>query len=344
MVMSLMLMRFVSGMARTRGYQRTGQRASFALSLCLLFTVFASAQGTKQTDEAPQIDPRLVFSDSIEVQWVLIPAIVQARNQFVPGLASTDFELLVDGHEVAIENFEGRSDHPVSLIYLQDLSGSMRNLNKLTLSRAALDLLVNQSGDEDEVSLVSFAGSEVRVDHAFSTDEQAARAVSADWQASGTTALYDALTWLPELSLEGRQMRRAAVVVTDGLDNASLSAPETSRNHLMKTQLPVYVIDLSLIGRPNGGTNDQTKTQVLQDLAQLTGGRYFRPGHEAGVYQAAAALAREIRSHYVLGFAADGARASARHEVEIRVRGRRNKTHHRPAYFGPPPFGIAANP
>lgn len=309
------------------------QRVATALTLLIHLAVAAGAQSTLSDEK-----PRLVFTDRVDVQWTLISTVVRQEGKLLEDLSIEDFELLIDQRPVAIETFEARSDAPASVVFLQDVSGSMRLLDKLETSRQALHRLLALSSEGDEFAIATFAGSQVRLTMPFTGDLARLVDISYLWQAEGTTGLYDAVTWLPELSLEGREARRAAVVVTDGIDNASLIDPEDARRHVLRTQLPVYVLDLSHFGRSASTTTEGGENaSPLQLLASGTGGRYFRPLTENQLAQAGNEIARELRQQYVLGFASDSASEGSSHRVEVRVLGRQTHARHRPEYFGPPP-------
>jgi VWFA-related protein len=308
----------------------------------LLLPASILAQADSQPVDSPpdQVDtPRLVFSESMDVRWVHIPTVVFNKTE---GLAAElvigDFELLVDGQSVAIETFESSLDTPLSVVYLQDLSGSMNNLDKLGLSRTTFDLLMDGAQASDEFSVVTFSGAAVSVDVPFTTDHGRLRNVSEEWTALGTTGLYDAITWLPEVSLDGRRSKRAAIVVTDGIDNASALTPESAREKVLRTQLPVYVLDLSKFGRRNlSRETPDDPSWPLRALANGTGGRYFKPTDRPQLIAAVSTIVNEVRLQYLLGFAANGNQSPQEHRVEIRVRGRSNSPRYRPRYFGPPP-------
>src|SRR5262245_20728688 len=52
-----------------------------------------------------------------------------------------------------------RSERPASnLVFLLDVSGSMSDENKLPLLKTAMKLLVNELGENDRVSIVTYAG------------------------------------------------------------------------------------------------------------------------------------------------------------------------------------------
>ena len=51
---------------------------------------------------------------------------------------------------------------------------------------------------------------------------------------------------VPDISLEGHNPKRFAILITDGVDNASQLTPEQAREIVRQAQLPVYVIGLGL--------------------------------------------------------------------------------------------------
>ena len=125
--------------------------------------------------------------------------------------------------------------------------------------------------------MVSFAGNDVEVASPFTSSRDHLRALADDWLAEGTTALYDAVTWLPEVSLSSSRPKRAAIVLTDGFDNSSVIDPEDSRQRVLATQLPVYVVDLSRFGHPTSVPDREDAVSApLRELARGTGGRYYR--------------------------------------------------------------------
>ncbi len=278
------------------------------------------------------------YQERVEVDWVLVPAVVRKGADFVHGLEQRDFELTVDGRPAAIESFESRADAPVSLIHLQDLSGSMALDGKLETSRRTLSCLLERSRPGDELALASFAGGRVLLEVPFTADGSAIATAMAAWRGYGTTGLHDAVAWLPEVAVPGRSVKRAALLVTDGADNASALSPAGARELVRRARLPVYVLGLGT-GSPfeldSKGGKLHRYADVLNLLAHLTGGRYYSIGQDAG--EVCAAIDQELRSQYVLGFAASGSGATRYRSLEVRVPGRRVEVLHRRGYSGRPP-------
>jgi Ca-activated chloride channel homolog len=284
------------------------------------------------------------FSDQIAVAWVLVPVVVRSRSGYVEGLARDDFRLWVDERPVAIESFDSGTDAPLSLIFLQDLSGSMATGSRLAASRAALADLVAATRRGDELALASFAGDRLAVDVPFTADRGVFAESMSVWSPYGTTALHDAVAWIPEISLTGRHPKRAVVLVTDGVDNASAVPPEAARRAVENAHLPVYVLGLGdrrLPGAGEDGAGADGYAQLLGRLARATGGRYFPIADPADAAAAVAALVDDLRAQYVLGFpaAGDGPRRYRRFRVEPEGRG--HEAVFRVGYTGGPPTAWA---
>ncbi len=305
------------------------------LAAALCATAAAGSAPSAAAGQPPEA-PRLEFSDSVEVHWILVPAFVEPPAS--AGLPQAAFKLWVNGRPVPIETFENRPEAAASVVVLQDLSGSMHNAQKLVHSRLVLDRLLAGASAEDEFSLVTFTDRHTQVALPFTSDLAAVRERAAGFVAEGSTALYDAITWLPRLSLEGRRSRRAGVVLTDGVDNASLLDARGSMEYVARTELPIYVIDLSDLGasRPSA---DDGRTAALRELCRGTGGRYQRPVSPAELTRAANLVAAELRNQYVLGFGADASQPSSAHSLRVEVASAAGTVvRHRPSYFGPPPL------
>ena len=216
------------------------------------------------------------FEDRVSVSYVLVPVVVRTRTGYASNLEQRDFRLLVDGRPVAIESFDRRTEAPTSLVFLQDLSGSMND--KIDESQRAVRYFVEHALTGDEFAVATFASGRGQVEVPFTTDVTAVRDAIAEWKGYGTTALHDAVAWIPEISGEGHNSRRFAVLVTDGADNASQISPTEAREIVRSAQIPVYVLGLGA-GDPYTLTRDGKKVfryaDVLNLLALTTGGRYY---------------------------------------------------------------------
>lgn len=283
-------------------------------------------------------EPAAEFADSFSVGYVLVPVVVRDGARYVQGLDRGDFVLKVDGKAAAFESFESRADAPASLVLLQDLSGSMDSGERLIWSRSAASFFLDQAAAGDEFAIATFSDGEQRIEVPFTQDLSALREAVATWRPWGKTALHDAVAHMPEVSGSGRNPKRFALLITDGVDNSSSIAPDQARELVRAAQVPVYVLGFDS-GNPYSLNEEGKKVyryaDVLNLLAATSGGRYFSISSTEELNLALAAIRDDLRHQYVLGFATgDGADRFRR--LEIQVPGKRAVLFRR-GYTGPPP-------
>ncbi len=285
------------------------------------------------------------FSETVSVSQVLVPVLVRTRSGYAKNLNAKDFRLLVDGRPVAIQSFDRHTEAPTSLVVLQDLSGSMGTGGKIEQSREAARYFFAHAQGGDEFALATFASGRGQVEVPFTTDLEALNDAVSRWEGYGTTALHDAVAWIPDISAAGHNSRRFAILVTDGVDNASTLAPEEAREIVRAAQVPVYVLGLGS-GSPYELTPNGKKmyryADVLNLLAGVTGGRYYPISRPEDLAKALAAIEEDLRNQYVLGFSTrEGARAYRRLAVEVTAKGLGDRVTvvFRRGYQGPPPAG-----
>ena len=284
------------------------------------------------------------FGDRVSVGYVYVPVVVRSANGYVRDLERNDFRLLVDGRPSAFESFETGATAPVSVVVLQDLSGSMANGGKLEASREAVRYLLDQARPGDEFAVAWFAGQVFQVEVPFTSDLVAVRQALDAWQAYGTTALQDAVAWLPRIAADREGVKRAALLITDGVDNASTIDAGRARELVREAELPVYVLGLGS-GRTSSDDKDQPVyrlADMLDLLATQTGGRYHGLRGPEDLAAACAQMLDDLRHQYVLGFSVGGAGQARDHRVEVTVAGRGKRTlNFRRGYHGLDPEPLA---
>ena len=279
------------------------------------------------------------FGEVYSVEVVMVPVAVRGEK---PGerLPRDRFSLRVDGKPVKIESFEHDSGAPLSLVVMQDLSGSMAEAEKMASSRESLDCFIDTARKTDELALATFAGGQTEIEVPLTGQVAAVREAMEMWEPYGTTGLYDAVAMLPEISLGSGGAKRAAVLVTDGVDNVSAIPPEQAQKLVQAADLPVYV--LALPGRGDDGSAPAGSFRygdLLRQLAESTGGRYYELADPLEARRTCAAILGELRHQYVLGFSVTGTGPSTYHPIRVELRngGRRVSLIHRRGYRGTAP-------
>ena len=289
---------------------------------------------------AGQEEATAQFEEEVSVGYVLVPLVVRSGAGYADRLDENDFRLLVDGKPVAIDSFERRADAPASIVFLQDLSGSMEGTS-LQASKQAVQFFLDKSLKGDEFAIATFAsgtnGGQVEVP--YTGEIPVLRESVENWKAWGMTALHDAIAWVPNLSAEGRNPKRFAVLITDGIDNASKFTPEQAREIVRQAQLPVYVLGLGT-GNPYELSDTGEKifryADVLNLLASVSGGRYYAISNLEDLQEALVAIHNDLRHQYVLGFAT-GEGKSRQRDVKVEVKSGGRTVLFRRGYKGPPP-------
>ncbi|MEO0830177.1 MAG: VWA domain-containing protein, partial [Pseudomonadota bacterium] len=152
---------------------------------------------------------------------------------------------------------------PLNLVFLIDTSGSMSDANKLPLLQQSLRLMLTELRPEDEVSIVTYAGSAGQVLEPTSDPAKITAALS-QLQSGGSTAgqagLQQAYAVAEAMAAEGEVTR--VILATDGDFNVGLSDPDALKTFIAeKRESGTY---LSVLGFGRGNLDDAT----MQALAQ----------------------------------------------------------------------------
>jgi Ca-activated chloride channel family protein len=263
-----------------------------------------AAAAAAQTPEEPPPS----FSESAGAEYVMLPVVVTGKDgKFAEGLRKEDFVLQVEESRVDFDTFERDQSAPVSFAFLVDTSGSMRVGGKLENAKNAIRSILRNRLQGDDFALFAFSEGEVRLVTDSSPDP--AGLVGALWELepSGQTALFDAVAATPAM-MKGRNNKRAILLFTDGVDNASKLSSVQMAEILQRVSVPVYPI-----GMKNAYFDvlKEAERQVLsidnlQLLAGSSGGRLYLVGGDEDLRPLAAKISSEVREQYLLGFAPSG--------------------------------------
>lgn len=154
---------------------------------------------------------------------------------------------------------------PMNLVFLIDTSGSMQDANKLPLLKQSFRLMLGQLGEDDMVSIVTYAGSAGRVlDPTKASERQTILDALDRLEAGGSTAgqagLQQAYATATGMAREGAVSR--VILATDGDFNVGISDPDALKDYI-ETQRGTGTY-LSVLGFGRGNLDDAT----MQALAQ----------------------------------------------------------------------------
>lgn len=294
-----------------------------------LLAVSLTAQETAQP-------PRQTFHSSVDV--VTIQASVRdARGRAVSGLTTRDFEVRDNGQLRPILSLRSDRQSPLSIAILVDMSGSMRMGPKIAMARQAYDSVLSQlQQGQDEVALFTFDAS-LHERQDFTRDLARLRGGLADFEAFGTTSLYDATAQAARRLAARSATHKAIVVLTDGIDTSSAMAAREVSGLASSIDVPVFVVATvpSLDQRVMLEASERSapsQAADLRDLAEWTGGQFVFASTIVETVVAAANLIDELRQQYVLAIEAANGREWRR--LDVRVRRPSTMVKARSGYYG----------
>ena len=286
---------------------------------------------------APEPSPPATDGEDVlrvETDLITVPVSVFDRNGvYVPGLTKDDFTIFEDGKEQKIEYF-GLADKPFTVVLLLDTSPSAEY--QIEEIQAASRAFIDELKPEDKVIVIEFDGNVHVLTEATNDRERLYKAISKADFGSGTS-LYEAVNFSIKKRLEKIPGRKAIVLFTDGVDTTSRKASYDSTVDLAEEAdtliFPIYYNTYSQNQdrmRRSGGIYSPVGTspeeyavgrKYLQELADYTGGRVFRPEAVPGGLEAAfRGIAIELRRQYNVGYIpTDHGKPGQQKRIKVRV-------------------------
>ncbi|MDO8410821.1 MAG: VWA domain-containing protein [Phenylobacterium sp.] len=186
-----------------------------------------------------------------------------ASVSLAPSPWSAEREILhigLQGYELAAS-----AQPPLNLVFLIDTSGSMWSEDRLPLAKKAMNVLIDQLGPEDRVSMVAYAGSAGAVLAPTDGNQKLMmRCALGVLEAGGSTAGGQGLALAYDLAAQNFDPKAVnrVILMTDGDFNVGVSDPERMKDLVTeKRRSGVY---LSVYGFGRGNYNDV----MMQSLAQ----------------------------------------------------------------------------
>ncbi len=263
----------------------------------------AVALGTFGQEPAPP-----TFKAGVDLVSVSV-VVNNQKGRPVTGLLRKDFELFDSGRMKSIADFRAEAS-AVSVAVLLDTSGSMHISGKWAAARDAVaKLSAELEAGRDHIALFAF-DNELHVLQPFTTSPADIVSAAGKVQPWGSTAMFDAVSETGKRLAEEGGMRRAIVVITDGLDNRSrLDATDVSAA-ASAIDVPVYSFVVSsmldqdhindAIASESGALTKSRGT--LDDLSRWTGGASFVSTTPMDTATAVRQIITELRHQYVMTF------------------------------------------
>jgi VWFA-related protein len=265
----------------------------------------------------------------------LIFTVTDKKGRFVPNLKQDNFGLLDDGRPpVRVSRFSLASNLPLRVGIMLDTSSSIRQRFQFEQD-SAVEFLLQVLHLNDRAFIEGF-DIQTDVPQGFTNNIDLLTQGIHKLRPGGGTALFDALyKTCHDQMLTLRDtvaVRRALVLVSDGDDNYSRALQSDAIKECQRAETIVYAISTNVSPSKDKGDD------VLNQIAQATGGQAFYPIRIEDVTTGFHNIEEELRSQYSLiytpaGFKNDGSFRTIylqAHDPRYQVRAKKG-------YFAPRP-------
>jgi Ca-activated chloride channel family protein len=287
------------------------------VSVAVAMTTLAAAGPTAQSRTGPG-----TFRSGTEL--VALPVtVVDPRGRYVSNLLQADFAVYEEGAEQSVALFAA-THVPIDLMLLLDTSGSMQV--RMDAAQSAAVEFVRALKPDDRAAVVLF-GNGVRIAESLTGDRARLEQAISDAQASGGTALYEALyislRELRRLHIESEPRRQVLVLLSDGDDTTSRSVElKDVLDEARRSPVTVFAIVPAESAVPGALLQSASRRRSaeygLRLLAEETGGRSFVTARERDLSTAYRQIAEELGQQYWLAYAPAPGRPGFR-RVSVRI-------------------------
>jgi Ca-activated chloride channel family protein len=275
---------------------------------------------------------------------------VDRNNRAVSDIREQDIAIFEDGKAQQIFSFKREATLPINIAILMDLSGSQEYTfpqEKLAAGEF-LRSIIRPNKDsaailtfQDDVELVQGLTSKVDTLNRAFEEIQYSRRFGPSSTRRQATALYDAVYITADEVLSRDDLRsasdeaitrRAIILLTDGVDNASNRKLEEIIDRAWKAGVAVYAIGIGDRFRFEGVRED-----ILRKISEETGGRAYFPHGPDDLRDHFKQIENELRSQFLVAYSPTNvARDGSFRRIEVRLANRGDvRIVHRRGYYAP---------
>ena len=303
-------------------FSGTGSKQVIALAVLLAISNL-NGKAQVQTDKSENTSPVRAVKLSVLV--------LDASRHAVNDVTQDELRVVEDDVEQKVTFFT-KERMPLSYGLVVDTSGSLRSMFQVVVATGRK--IVSDSMPEDEGFVMRFVSSEnIDIVQDFTSNKAALdRSLNELYSEGGQTALIDAVfvaaLHMAKVRKESsdKSRNRVLFLISDGEDRESTSKAETLFEYLRKTDIQIYVIGLVSelnndreLSIPKKLTRSAS-IDLLNRLANETGGRAFFLDSPARYSDAVIDILRDMRSRYTIGYSpAPNRKSKAYRSVKVKV-------------------------
>jgi VWFA-related protein len=306
------------------------------------------SDANRQQDDIPTSD------DTVRLGTELVDLLftaVDRNNHIISDVRREDVTVLEDGRPQQVFTFKRETTLPINIAILMDLSGSQEFTfpQEKMAAGSFLRSIIRPGKDfasiltfQDDVELVQGLTSRLDTLNRAFDEIQYSRRFGVSSTRRQATALYDAVYVTADevLGHEERRSamsedsitRRACILLTDGVDNASTRKIEDAIARAWRAGVVIYSIGIGDRFRFEGIRED-----VLRRLSEETGGRAYFPHGPDDLLDDFRQIESEMRSQYLIAYSpSNTSRDGSFRRIEVRLAGREDiRVIHRRGYYAP---------
>lgn len=315
------------------------------------------AQAAQKNKPVPKQQPREdepgVTDDPVRLGTELVNllfSVVDRNNRVISDVRQEEITILEDGRPQQVFTFKREATLPINIAILMDLSGSQEYTFPQE-KRAAGEFLrsiIRPDKDsaailtfQEDVDLVQGLSSRINTLTRAFDEIEFSRRFSSSSSRRQATALYDAIYITADEVLARDEYRsssdegvtrRAIILLTDGVDNASSRKLDEAIERAWRAGVVIYAVGIGDRFRFEGVRED-----VLKRLATDTGGRAYFPHGPDDLLDDFRQIESELRSQYLLAYSpSNTTRDGSFRRLEVRLASRPDaRIIHRRGYYAP---------
>ena len=264
------------------------------------------------------------------------------------GLQSKDFNIFDDQVSQQIVSFS-TEDASSSVGLVLDVSGSMQS--SLGVVKDGARAFVKTANPADEFLLLTVSTTPA-ADSEFTTDTAAVEESVARTRPGGFTALIDTVYLGLNHMRKAGNPHRALVIVSDGMDNRSQYSKSELLRVALEADVQIYAIIIdngaagssasmvpfrpSLVAKPGDQAAQRQGPNLLEELADKTGGLYFHARNSPQVTEGLMKAGQALRNEYMIGYQPTISDQSGKwHRIRVKSTVPNVKVYARSGYYAP---------
>jgi Ca-activated chloride channel homolog len=250
--------------------------------------------------------------------------VTDSQNRPVSDVKQEEFAVFENGVPQPIAYFS-REPRPLLYSLLIDVSGSQKKVISHVIEAAKAMIITN--AQQDETSLIVFNEMSEKVVEFTDNKAQLLAALQAlkDWPRNSIAikdAVFLTVEEIVQYKLSEQNHLRAIILITDGDDKENYYKLEDLQKLLRKERVQIFAIafDFKELEKSRDKWRIKRAKELLNSLAQETGGQAFFPASPEELKGIAQELLSRIRSQYVLGYQSTAeAGKNAYHKVNVTI-------------------------